>query len=79
MFKPFEYDSNKIVVLLYFSTLQLLQQSKLPPEVNRILYVRNLPFTMTTEELYGIFGKYGAVYQIRLGDKSKDSQLQELC
>lgn len=29
---------------------------------------------MTTEELYGIFGKYGAVYQIRLGDKSKDTR-----
>ena len=29
---------------------------------------------MTTEELYGIFGKYGAVYQIRLGEKSKDTR-----
>ncbi len=29
---------------------------------------------MTTEELYGIFGKYGAVYQIRLADKSKDTR-----
>ena len=43
-------------------------QSRLPPEVNRILYVRNLPFRITAEELYDIFGKYGAVYQIRLGD-----------
>ena len=44
-------------------------QSRLPPEVNRILYVRNLPFKISAEELYGIFGKYGAVYQIRLGDR----------
>jgi len=43
--------------------------SRLPPEVNRILYVRNLPFKITSEELYDIFGKYGAVYQIRLGDR----------
>lgn len=43
-------------------------QSRLPPEVNRILYVRNLPFKITPEELYEIFGKYGAVYQIRVGD-----------
>jgi pre-mRNA branch site protein p14 len=50
------------------------KQSRLPPEVNRILYVRNLPFTMTAEELYGIFGKYGAVYQIRLGEKHKDTR-----
>mmetsp|Transcript_35729 Transcript_35729/g.86463 ORF Transcript_35729/g.86463 Transcript_35729/m.86463 type:complete len:133 (+) Transcript_35729:100-498(+) len=48
--------------------------SKLPPEVNRILYVRNLPFQITAEELYTIFGKYGAVYQIRLGDKHKDTK-----
>lgn len=48
--------------------------SKLPPEVNRILYVRNLPFTITAEELYGVFGKYGAVFQIRLGDKNKDTK-----
>mmetsp|Transcript_9735 Transcript_9735/g.13759 ORF Transcript_9735/g.13759 Transcript_9735/m.13759 type:complete len:133 (+) Transcript_9735:226-624(+) len=47
--------------------------SRLPPEVNRILYVRNLPFKITPEELYAIFGKYGAVFQIRLGDK-KDTR-----
>lgn len=42
--------------------------AKLPPEVNRILYVRNLPFKITTEELYDLFGKYGAIFQIRLGN-----------
>lgn len=42
--------------------------------MNRILYVRNLPFKITAEELYGIFGKYGAVYQIRLGDRNKDTR-----
>ena len=50
------------------------KKSKLPPEVNRILYVRNLPFKITAEELYAIFGKYGAVYQIRLGDRNKDTR-----
>lgn len=49
-------------------------QSRLPPEVNRILYVRNLPFRITAEELYDIFGKYGAVFQIRLGERSKDTR-----
>eukprot|EP00532_Pseudo-nitzschia_australis_P002467 CAMPEP_0168187124 /NCGR_PEP_ID=MMETSP0139_2-20121125/14847_1 /TAXON_ID=44445 /ORGANISM="Pseudo-nitzschia australis, Strain 10249 10 AB" /LENGTH=102 /DNA_ID=CAMNT_0008109275 /DNA_START=166 /DNA_END=474 /DNA_ORIENTATION=+ len=29
---------------------------------------------MTTEELYGIFGKYGAVFQIRMGEKHKDTR-----
>lgn len=39
---------------------------RLPPEVNRILYVRNLPFNITPEEMYKIFGDYGAVRQIRV-------------
>ncbi|KAF0726986.1 hypothetical protein AaE_009553, partial [Aphanomyces astaci] len=41
--------------------------SRLPPEVNRVLYVRNLPFKISSEEMYDIFGKYGAIRQIRLG------------
>jgi pre-mRNA branch site protein p14 len=35
--------------------------------VNRILYVRNLPYKITTEELYDIFGKFGALRQVRIG------------
>ena len=46
---------------------QRLQQ-RLPPEVNRALYVRNLPFKITAEEMYDIFGKFGAIRQIRLGN-----------
>ena len=42
---------------------------RLPPEVNRILFVRNLPFKITAEEMYDIFGKYGTIFQIRIGDK----------
>lgn len=38
---------------------------RLPGEVNRILYVRNLPYKITAEELYDIFGKFGAIRQIR--------------
>ncbi|XP_004492203.1 splicing factor 3B subunit 6-like protein [Cicer arietinum] len=40
----------------------------LPPEVNRVLYVRNLPFNITSEEMYDIFGKYGVIRQIRMGN-----------
>ena len=42
------------------------RNSRLPPEVNRVLYVRNLPFNITNEEMYDIFGKYGAIRQIRM-------------
>lgn len=41
--------------------------TRLPPEVNRVVYVRNLPFNITSEEMYDIFGKYGAIRQIRIG------------
>mmetsp|Transcript_37836 Transcript_37836/g.44125 ORF Transcript_37836/g.44125 Transcript_37836/m.44125 type:complete len:120 (-) Transcript_37836:102-461(-) len=41
--------------------------ARLPPEVNRIIYVRNLPYKITAEELYDIFGRYGAIRQIRKG------------
>ena len=37
-------------------------------EVNRVLYVRNLPYDITDEDMYGIFGRYGAIRQVRMGD-----------
>ncbi len=37
----------------------------------RILYVRNLPFKISPDEMYDIFGKYGPIRQIRIGDKSE--------
>ena len=32
------------------------------------MYVRNLPFGITDEDVYDIFGKYGAIRQIRVGN-----------
>lgn len=34
------------------------------------LFVRNLPYKISSEEMYDLFGKYGAVRQIRLGDSN---------
>ena len=31
----------------------------------RCLYVRNLPFNISSEEMHDIFGKFGAIRQIR--------------
>ena len=45
--------------------------ARLPPEVNRILFVKNLPFKITAEEMFDIFGKYGPIRQIRVGDKQE--------
>ncbi|CAM0877224.1 unnamed protein product [Alopecurus aequalis] len=47
--------------------------ARLPPEVNRAIFVRNLPFNISSEEMYDIFGKYGAIRQIRLGN-GKDTR-----
>ncbi|KAI6198267.1 RNA binding protein [Aphelenchoides fujianensis] len=44
---------------------------KLAPEVNKILYVKNLPYKITAEEMYDIFGKFGAIRQIRIGNTSE--------
>lgn len=40
---------------------------RLPPEVNKIIYVRNLPYKITAEELYDVFGRFGPIRQIRKG------------
>ena len=44
-----------------------INQNRLPPEINRIIYVRNLPYKISADELYDIFGKYGTIRQIRKG------------
>lgn len=51
-------------------TLQTIQ-SKLPPGANRILFVKNLNYTITGEDLYDLFGRYGSIRQIRIGNEAK--------
>jgi pre-mRNA branch site protein p14 len=36
-----------------------------------VVYVRNLPFNITPEEMYDIFGKFGALRQVRIGDSKE--------
>lgn len=40
---------------------------QLPPEVNPILYIRNLSYKIIAEEMYDILGKYGPICLIRMG------------
>merc|ERR1719287_68065 len=47
------------------------RNARLAPEVNRILYVRNLPYKISNDELYDIFGKYGSLRQIRKGNTAE--------
>jgi len=51
------------------SSMGKVYGGRLPPEVNRIVYVRNLPYSISSQDMYDIFGKYGAIRQIRIGDK----------
>ena len=39
--------------------------------MNRILFIRNLPFKISDRDLYEIFGKYGAIRQIRRGNQAE--------
>ncbi|KAF8456746.1 hypothetical protein BDZ91DRAFT_666950 [Kalaharituber pfeilii] len=41
--------------------------NKLAPEVQRALFVKNLSYNVTSEELFDLFGKFGPIRQIRQG------------
>jgi RNA recognition motif-containing protein len=52
-------------------TLPFVYQSKLPPGANRMLFVKNLNYNITGEDLYDLFGRYGSIRQIRIGNEPK--------
>ena len=63
---------SMIVLYIYKSymsttTTQPKKPIRLAPEVNKIIFVRNLPYKITNEELYDVFGRFGAIRQIRKG------------
>merc|ERR1712087_974128 len=47
------------------------RNQRLPPEVNRILYVKNLSYKIKDEEMYELFGRYGAIRQMRRGNTTE--------
>jgi len=40
---------------------------KVAPEVQRVLFVKNLSYNVSSEELFDLFGKFGPIRQIRQG------------
>ena len=38
---------------------------------DHILYVRNLPYKLASQEMYDLFGKYGDIRQIRVGNEKE--------
>ncbi|KAI5893946.1 RNA-binding domain-containing protein [Schizophyllum commune H4-8] len=51
--------------------MSLKPAPKLPPGANRILFVKNLNYQITGEDLYDLFGRYGRIRQIRIGNEQK--------
>ena len=49
----------------------LNMKTKLPPGANRILFVKNLNYQINGEDLYDLFGRYGSIRQIRIGNEQK--------
>ncbi|KAH8118622.1 pre-mRNA branch site protein p14 [Phellopilus nigrolimitatus] len=45
--------------------------TKLPAGANRILFVKNLDYNISGEDLYDLFGRYGSIRQVRLGNEAK--------
>jgi pre-mRNA branch site protein p14 len=41
--------------------------SRLAPEINRALFIKNLSYNVSAEELFELFGKFGPIRQIRQG------------
>ncbi|KAK5168825.1 uncharacterized protein LTR77_006134 [Saxophila tyrrhenica] len=41
--------------------------NKIDPQVNRALFVKNLSYNVSTDDLFDLFGKFGPIRQIRQG------------
>ncbi|GHJ89433.1 hypothetical protein NliqN6_5835 [Naganishia liquefaciens] len=45
-----------------------MNRQSVDPNAQRILFVKNLNYAITGEDMYDLFGKYGAIRQVRLGN-----------
>jgi pre-mRNA branch site protein p14 len=51
-----------------YSHQRFTAKMALHKEISKVLYVKNLPYKIETDDMYSIFGKYGSLRQIRLGN-----------
>ena len=56
------------IIFYCYSVMSTAASFKLPKDVSSILLVKSLPYKITSAELYQLFGQYGAIIQIRLGN-----------
>ncbi|GAA6004891.1 RNA recognition motif domain-containing protein [Rhodotorula paludigena] len=47
------------------------QSVKLSSDVHRVLFVKNLNYKTTGDDIYDLFGRYGSIRQVRLGREGK--------
>nr|POE54298.1 splicing factor 3b subunit 6-like protein [Quercus suber] len=60
--------SLHLLATLHISQYQAMNRGgKLSAEVNRALFVKNLAYDVSTEDLFDLFGKFGPIRQIRQG------------
>ncbi|KAF5393103.1 hypothetical protein D9757_001340 [Collybiopsis confluens] len=62
---------DAVSLLSAISAMASRPTSKLPTGANRILFVKNLNYTINGEDLYDLFGRYGSIRQIRIGNEAK--------
>lgn len=67
-----EPNKHQLITSSFRSPMALARPTtKLPPGANRILFVKNLNYQITGEDLYDLFGRYGSIRQIRIGNEQK--------
>lgn len=64
-------EEKRTIACLFVTVMSLKPAPKLPPGANRILFVKNLNYQITGEDLYDLFGRYGRIRQIRIGSEQK--------
>ncbi|KYK57678.1 hypothetical protein DCS_04690 [Drechmeria coniospora] len=61
--------SHQPILIIVTEIIQEMSSrgGKLAPDVNRALFVKNLSYNVTPEELFDLFGKFGPIRQVRQG------------